>query len=398
MIPVLLGLTGAFLLLYFNLGDTRFEEVAGDVCGEYEWIGNHGEGIPNFGDRAQFRKVDDCRGSYRLRTYQDTLGDIHWTWYSSFWFFMALLAVVARDLAYMYRIRVLTDYELSWRRSFRVIMLWEFASALTPSVVGGSGVAMFIINRERIKLGKSTAIVMVSALLDELFYITMVAVVLIAVGTADLFPVNLQKSAFGFTFGTQGIFWIGYAFIFAMTVAILLGIFIMPRSLKYILLNVFRLPVLRRWRYQIIEVGDDIITASIELKGKNRLWWFKASASTFVSWTARYWVVNFLILAFANPTNPIVQNFGDHMLVYARQLVMWVIMLISPTPGGSGIAEFAFSGFLKEFIPLGLVGALALIWRLITYYPYLFAGAIILPRWIKATSRKEKKADKMKQV
>jgi uncharacterized protein (TIRG00374 family) len=398
MIPVLLGLVGAALLLYFNLGDTRFVEVPVGNCGDFVWIGEVGEGIPDFSDENQFKEVDDCTGGYRLRTYKDTLSDIDWTWYSSFWFLMALLAVVARDLAYMYRIRVLTDYELSWRRSFRVIMLWEFASALTPSVVGGSGVAMFILNRERIKLGKSTAIVLVSALLDELFYITMVAVVLIAVGTSDLFPVNLQKTIFGYTFGTQGIFWIGYAFIFFMTIAILLGIFFMPRSFKYILLSVFRLPILRRWRYQIIEVGDDIIIASQELKGKESLWWFKASAATFVSWTARYWVVNFLILAFANPSNPIVRDFGDHMHVYARQLVMWVIMLISPTPGGSGIAEFAFSGFLKEFIPLGLVGALALIWRLISYYPYLFAGAIILPRWIKATSRKDKKAPGTGQV
>ena len=144
----------------------------------------------------------------------------------------------------------------------------------------------------------------------------------------------------------------------------------------------------------MIGVGDDIITTSEELKGKNTVWWAKAFASTYVSWTARYWVVNCLILAFANPANILVDGFGDHMLIYARQLVMWVIMLISPTPGGSGIAEFAFSGFLKDFIPLGLVGALALIWRLISYYPYLFVGALVLPRWIKATSQKGSSQDK----
>lgn len=40
---------------------------------------------------------------------------------------------------------VLSDGHLSWRQSFNVTFLWEFASALTPSVVGGSGIAMFII-------------------------------------------------------------------------------------------------------------------------------------------------------------------------------------------------------------------------------------------------------------
>ena len=77
--------------------------------------------------------------------------------------------MACRDLAYMYRIRVLTDNEISWRNSFDTIMLWEFASAISPSIVGGSGVAIYIVNKEGVKIGRSTAVVMVSALLDEPF-------------------------------------------------------------------------------------------------------------------------------------------------------------------------------------------------------------------------------------
>ena len=392
ILPVALGLAVAVFLLYLNLTDTRFEETTGDQCGEYAWVDSNNDGVVNNGDEEEFVAVEDCTGNYRLRTYQDTLSDINWTWYSTMWMLMALAAMAMRDIAYMYRIKVLTDDDLSWKQSFRVIMLWEFASALTPSVVGGSGVAMFILNREKIKLGKSTAIVLVSALLDELFYITMVAVVLIAIGTSNLFPVNLEKSIFGITFGTQGIFWLGYGFIFMLTTAIMIGVFFIPRTLKYILLQIFRLPILRRWRYNVIQIGDDIITTSIELKGKPVKYWTKALTATYVSWTARYLVVNFLILAFLSPESDIISGFKEHVLIYARQLVMWVIMLISPTPGSSGVAEFAFSGFFKEFIPLGLVGALALLWRLISYYPYLFIGVVILPRWLRATAKPSKKA------
>ena len=74
------------------------------------------------------------------------------------------------------------------------------------------------------------------------------------------------------------------------------------------------------------------------------------------------------------------------MLVYARQLMMWVIMLISPTPGGSAIAEYFFPIFLREFIkgPQGdLSTIVALFWRLMTYYPYLVLGALILPLWLR---------------
>jgi uncharacterized protein (TIRG00374 family) len=62
---------------------------------------------------------------------------------------------------------------------------------------------------------------------------------------------------------------------------------------------------------------------------------------------------------------------------------MGIIILFSPTPGGSGLAEFIFSDFLGEFIPQGLSASLGLLWRLISYYPYLFIGAILLPRWIR---------------
>ncbi len=387
IVPVFLGLAVASLLLYFNLNDTRYEEVYGDECANYEWVDTNGDGIPNTGDEEEFKMVDSCEGNYRLRTYKDTLGDIEWSYYSSLWIFLALCAMAMRDIAYMYRIRVLTDYELSWRKSFRVIMLWEFASALTPSVVGGSGIAMFILHREKIKLGKSTAIVLVSALLDELFYITMVAIVLLIIGTQQLFPVELQKTLFGVTFGTKGIFWAGYVFIMLMTTSILLGIFAMPRTVKYLLLQIFRLPILKRWRYNVIEIGDDIIVTSKELRGKPFKYWFKSFGATYVSWTARYLVVNFLILAFMTSETAFVGSFTEQVIIYARQLVMWVIMLISPTPGSSGVAEFAFSGFLKEFIPIGLAGALALLWRLISYYPYLFIGAIVLPRWLRVTSK-----------
>lgn len=392
ILPVFLGLSVAVLLLYFNLTDTRFEEVLEGSCGDYVWVGSGESDIPDFSNKEEFEFAGGCQGNYTLRTYRDTLNDITWSWASSFWILLALLAMVMRDLAYMYRIRVLTDNVLTWLQSFRVIMLWEFASALTPSIVGGSGVAMFIVHREGIKLGKSTAIVLVSALLDELFYILTVIVVLVAIGSEDLFPVSMQKTLFGTTFGTQGIFWIGYGFIVVLTTSILVAVFTLPRGFKYLLLQIFRLPILRRWRYHVINVGDDIITTSEELKGKPLKYWLKAFGATYVSWTARYIVVNFLILAFASADSGLLNGFSDQVLIYARQLVMWVIMLISPTPGSSGVAEFAFSGFLKEFIPLGLVGALALLWRLISYYPYLFIGAIILPRWLRATSPKHKKS------
>lgn len=303
--------------------------------------------------------------------------NIEWTWNSTFWILIAILMMLIRDLAYIIRIRILTDYQLSWKQAFQSIMLWEFASAITPSVVGGSGVAIYIINKEGINLGRSTAVVMSSALLDELFYVLMVPTLILLVGLSDLFPLQMEKEFFGIVLGTKGIFLVGYCFILLLTLSIAYAIFFRPRGFKWILLKVFKLSFLKRWRPNVAATGDEIIVTSKELKIKPFSFWLQSFLATFASWTARYWVVNFLILAFV--------TVDQHLLIYARQLVMWVIMLISPTPGGTGIAEIAFSGFLEDFIPFGLAAAMAALWRLISYYPYLFIGAIILPRWIKRT-------------
>lgn len=301
--------------------------------------------------------------------------NINWTYYSSLWIFIAILLMFTRDVAYMYRIRLLTDKQLSWRKSFDVIMLWEFASSVTPSVVGGSAAALYILSKEKISPGRSTAIVMITALLDELFYITMVPVVILVAGTSQLFNSSESYLFMNTRLGMEGIFVIGYLFIVVLTSIISYGVFIRPRGFKWILLWVFKLKFLRKWRHQAGEAGDDIITTSHEMRGKPFIFWARAYLSTFFSWTARFWVVNFLILS--------ITPVGQHFLIYARQLIMWVILLISPTPGGSGVAEYIFSDFLGDFIPLGLAAALALLWRLLSYYPYIIIGALVLPNWVR---------------
>jgi glycosyltransferase 2 family protein len=81
----------------------------------------------------------------------------------------------------------------------------------------------------------------------------------------------------------------------------------------------------------------------------------------------------------------------NHLHIYATQMVMWVIMLISPTPGGSGIAELIFNDFLGVFLLAGLAPVLAVFWRLLSYYIYLIIGSIILPGWLLRVFRKQKK-------
>lgn len=318
---------------------------------------------------------------------------ITWSWNSTLWILMAFVMMVIRDWAYMVRIRALTDYELNWRSAFNVIMLWEFSSALAPGMIGGGFIfAIFILNRERINMGKSITAVMVSSFQDGVFLAVMAPLVYFLVGHERLFS-TLDLDGQGLVPIGQGFlitFWAVYFIILAYKVFVAYALFINPRFIKFLLLKIFSIRFLSRWKQSALETGNQLVIASNGLKDKDRRFWFNSFFGTFASWTARYSIVNCLILAFqAAPV--------DNLIIFARQVIMGIIILFSPTPGGSGLAEFMFSDFLGEFIPAGLSASLGLLWRLISYYPYLFIGAILLPRWIRKRFSKAE-AEKVKDI
>ncbi len=305
----------------------------------------------------------------------------NWTLTASGFLVLAMCCGILRDLMYMYRIRLLSDGQLSWKQAFQVIMLWEFGSAITPSVVGGSALAFFIVSLEGIPVGRSTAIVMITALLDELFYIVVAPLAIFIVGTQAAFNSDFKFNLFGSQVGEVQVFIVGYGFMCLLTVVILVAIFFCPNGFRALLYRLAKARLFRKLKPKMEKMGDDIVTSSNEFKHKGFWFWTKAYLCTVLSWTSRFVVLNFILLAFS--------PLGEHFLVFARQLIMWVILCISPTPGSSGIAEFAFPLFIGEFMKDGTHAAIALTWRGFTYYPYLLLGFLVLPYWTKRVMKKK---------
>src|SRR5690606_1418735 len=176
---------------------------------------------------------------------------------------------------------------------------------------------------------------------------------------------------------------ISYVLITVYTFVMFYALFIRPRGFKWLLLKISSIRFLRRWRLAANQQGDEIILASQELKGMPVRYWVNISLTTLFIWIARYGILNCLIEAFTD------LSFMNHLLVFARHLMMWIVMLISPTPGSSGTAEFFFSQFFNEFLH-EYTFVTNISWRLLTYYFYLLLGAIFLPRWIKRVFFKAK--------
>jgi uncharacterized protein (TIRG00374 family) len=312
---------------------------------------------------------------------KDAFGFIQWTWITGVWLLVSILMMVVRDLAYIIRIRILTGNELTWKQAFHVIMLWEFSSAVSPSVVGGAGPAIYFLYKEGINSGKSTAVVLTSIFLDEVFYILLVPVMFI-IFRERIFPID----SFGYATQIQSGLILGYIAVLVYTLLLAYALFINPYSFKWLLSRIFMLPILRKRRMRARKLANQLIITSNEIKGKPISYWFKSFFATMVSWFGRFSVVNFIFMAFFFST----LGLYEHALIIGRQLTMWIILLVSPTPGGSGVAEFIFSDFLGDLTPnIAYAVPLALLWRLISYYPYLFIGAFILPGWFKKVFAKK---------
>ena len=297
---------------------------------------------------------------------------------------LAVVAVAGREVGYMWRYRRLTDGDLSWWQSFKVCMMCEFTSAVTPTAVGGSSLAMVFMNREGINMGRGTALMIITLFLDELFFVVSCPLIVALTGFTSLFG----TMDVGFSVGLKWVFWGVYALIAAWTALLFIGIIAKPQGLKRLLVLLFTLPLLRRWRRRVMRMAVNMEAASVEARSKPVRWWVEAFAATVVSWTCRYVLVCFLFLAFVPGS--------DSWLVFARQGVIWLLLLVCPTPGGSGVGEWLFSTYYADMVSTAYMAlVVALAWRVLSYYVYLIAGLAVIPSWLRGndSAKRQNRAD-----
>lgn len=296
---------------------------------------------------------------------------------------LALLCVFGRDFGMCWRFRVLTDKDLSWRQSTKVTMLCEFTSALTPTSVGGGALSMIFLNREGINIGRATTLTLTTLFLDELFFVLMCPVILMIVPYDSLFGFGDAS----FTKGLKLAFWIIYAVIFLWTLILYMGVILRPDAVRRMLIGLFSWRLLRRWKDKVTTMGDNMVATSVELRARGRRWWINAFMATALSWISRYLLVNALFWG--------LYPGADQLTIFCRQFIVWAILMVSPTPGGSGISEYLFTRYYGDMITGGgFVMLLALLWRLLSYYIYLLIGIFLLPSFLAAKkSEKELKKD-----
>lgn len=291
------------------------------------------------------------------------------------WWFFALLVVLftlMKDFSGMYRLRVMSGAPLTFRQLFRIRMLYEFTSAVTPSAAGGSSLEVIFIHREGIKISRATSMTILALFMDELLMIVLFPALLAVIPYGDLFT-----SEGYFQYGYLWAFIIGYSMKFVWVTLLFIGLFFKPSVFVSIIGFVFRLKWLKRFRLRGLRTAIEMRQCAQEIRHESFGYWLRLALSTIGIWGFRFLIANAAIMIF----NPL--SFDANLMCFARQYILGIVCMIVPTPGGSGFAEVMFDDFLVGYISQKMsTVVIASIWRLFTYYYYLITGVIILPQWL----------------
>lgn len=251
------------------------------------------------------------------------------------------------------KIRYLSENQLSWMASLRIMLSWDFTSSVTPTVIGGAPMATYTMTKEGFKLGQSTAIILYSLLLDQLFFAIAVPFLLFAGLFYEVVPDNIGMV------GNVSMFLL-YAGLLSYAGLMAYGVLKNPAAIKKVVNKVFNLPYLRRWKDKVSEEAEHLEEYSHELRKKPKSFLLKAFFLSTMSWLARIALPTIVVLSLLP---------ADVILSVLRSLAMNLAFLIMPTPGGSGGVEGLFAIFQGPLMDRkAFIGLAVFAWRIISYY------------------------------
>ena len=248
---------------------------------------------------------------------------------------MAVGLFALQNLMLSLRFQHLCHRRLSLMQSFRVNVLCEFTSAVTPSAVGGSGLAFVYLNREGVTMGRSIFTMFAALLADEAFLAVSCCLLYFLVPSHLLFSmvdgvgVSADVVNEWIKGGVQVVFIVSMLIVAVWTVILYVLLLHRPQSLGWVLKACCKISVLRRFLPKVEKFSVDMTLASEEARQEGWRFWLLLMGYTSLAWLARFAIVVAILLAF--------QCHGNMLLAWCRQWVMWMISILSPTPGGSGV-------------------------------------------------------------
>ena len=282
------------------------------------------------------------------------------------------LAAVLLNLAYWFfwaaRLKVLSssvckNINISLVDSMKIVVANLFLGCITPSTAGGEPIRIYLLKKKGLSSGSATASVLGERLLDAIF-------ILLGVPFAFLIFKDiidepwLEKALF------IGVFIFILAFIlFAYSIK-------NPDKTKHFLIlisqkinKIFKKEdknkkIVKKINREV----ENFHKTMIFFLGEGKKTFFKSFILTIVFWSTGFMIPSMILLGLG------LKPFFIES--YAAQILLIVIIMMPTTPGSAGVTEGGIAVLYAPLIGTTLLGIFVLIFRLITYYMNLIAGAL----------------------
>jgi len=242
--------------------------------------------------------------------------------------------------------------------AFKAILSGNFLTLITPFLAGGAPIVVYAVKQGGMNWGEATAVVVGGGIVAQS------ALVCLAIGSMVVLRTLHVTVKWGSIF-----LWVVPAYACGLLAfsALALRADVVERWLRGLLRN--------RKRPRLVALGRKFIR---NLKDFRKSLGALASENLLHVTGAFACALLYFVLIFA--IGPVaLSGLGvDYpwMVVFALEVLVYVLSGITPTPGGSGTAELGTFVLLSQVAPLHTIGAFLVIWRLFTFYLNLLTGGI----------------------
>lgn len=261
--------------------------------------------------------------------------------------------------------RALGD-RIGYFRLFEIYMSAVFVSHVTPFTSGGLPLQVYLMHKEGMPVGRSSAIGIIDSALTS--------ALLVILGPALLY---LWKREYTLSPQVDRLMDISIGIMIALVVVF--GVLItnsqlLVRLLEWMgslrltrrILTKERIECLSNWLKREVEQFTKGVSGMVR---NHRFAFFLAVVCTLVYW-ALYLAVAPVTLIGLGVRAPLIRTL-------LAQIVFNIVQPFIPTPGGSGGSEIGFAFLFQSIVPKARLPLFVSVWRFFTYYTSLAVGGIL---------------------
>jgi glycosyltransferase 2 family protein len=251
-------------------------------------------------------------------------------------------------------------HPISFKNAFSIVMANDIGSAIAPTIVGGGPMKLGLLVSKGVPAPKATFMVLLSASEDLFFYgFGIVFAFIYMKGIIAHFVERLVSNT---------------PVIIAIVIAIIL-LFVFKKTTNSLTRNIFsQFP--DSWSQKIDKMKEGVKHYFSEIGSTYRTLFKEGKLLLFFSLIILFlqWFSKFTILAVILSSLGVKFTFFD---IYIKQWIIWMSMLIVPTPGASGGAEASFLLLFKNQLSGDLPNLIVSTWRFFTYYFILILSVVL---------------------